>query len=238
MTSFFPQLPFYFGQIRVDPSDTDRIYVLAIQVHASTDGGKNFTTMGGGTHADNHALWIDPKNSDFLVLGNDGGLYISKNRGKQWQPIRGFPIGQYYAVGLDMRKPYRVYGGLQDNGSWGTPSATFNAEGIVPADSRSVLGADGFYCQVDPTDPNTIYCEMQGGGLQRVDLKSKEKGKGKGKGNNIKPSAPKGEAAYRFNWNAPILHLAAPNPGLSFLAAISYSNRPTAATTGKRSAPT
>jgi photosystem II stability/assembly factor-like uncharacterized protein len=197
--SMFRDFPFYFGQIRIDPSEPRQIYVLGIQVHASNDGGKTFTTTAGGTHADNHALWIDPNNSDFIVLGNDGGLFFSKNRGKAWQPIRGIVNAQFYAIGVDMGKPYRVYGGMQDTGSWGTPSATYSEAGIVPKDARSIGGGDGFYCQVDPTDPDTVYCETQYGVLRRVNLKQKDKSK------NIRPSAGKGEAAYRFNWNAPVL---------------------------------
>jgi photosystem II stability/assembly factor-like uncharacterized protein len=200
VSTLWPKFGFYFGQIRVDPSDSQRIYVLDIPVHVSHDGGRTFKNLGQA-HADNHALWINPKNSDHVVLGNDGGLFFSKNQGKQWQPIRAMAVGQYYAVGVDMQRPYRVYGGLQDNGSWGTPSATFNAEGIAPVDSRMVGGGDGFYCQADPTDPDIVYCEQQYGVLQRVDLKAK----GKGRGKNIRPAAPKGETAYRFNWNAPIL---------------------------------
>jgi photosystem II stability/assembly factor-like uncharacterized protein len=206
MTSWMPPLPFhfYFGQIRVDPNDDQRVYVMGINLHVSTDGGKTFGTVGGGAHPDHHALWINPKDSNHLVLGNDGGLYFSKNGGKAWQPIRGLAIGQYYAVGVDMRKPYWIYGGLQDNGSWGGPSATHSAAGIALADWRNVFGGDGFYCQVDPTDPDTVYCEMQHGVLTRVNLKG-GKGKGGGGSKNIQPKPGKGEAAYRFNWNSPIL---------------------------------
>jgi photosystem II stability/assembly factor-like uncharacterized protein len=202
MTSWMPPLTFhfYFGQIRVDPNDDQRLYVAGINMHVSTDGGKSFSNVGGGFHADQHALWINPKNSDHLVLGNDGGLYFSKDRAKTWQPIRGMPLGQYYALGVDMRQPYWIYGGTQDNGSWGGPSATYHA-GIGDTDWRSVAGGDGFYCQVDPTDPDTVYCEAQYGVLQRVNLKAG----GKGGRASIKPKAAKGEEPYRFNWNSPIL---------------------------------
>jgi photosystem II stability/assembly factor-like uncharacterized protein len=198
---------FYFGQIRVDPNDDQRIYTLGIAAHVSTDGGKTFNATAGGTHADHHALWINPKDSDHLVLGNDGGLFFSKNRGKTWLPIRGMAIAQFYGIGVDMRKPYRVYGGMQDTGSWGGPSATYNAEGITLADWRAVGGGDGFYCQVDPTDPDTVYCEQQYGVLKRVNLKALKGGKGgaKGASKDIHPKTPKGEAPYRFNWNSPIL---------------------------------
>jgi photosystem II stability/assembly factor-like uncharacterized protein len=201
ISSYYPSsnIAFYFGQIRVDPNDDQRVYILAVNLSVSTDGGKTFNAFGGGTHPDHHALWINPKNSDHLVLGNDGGLYFSKNRGKAWQAIRGMAIGQFYAVGVDMRKPYRVYGGLQDNGSWGGPTMTYNDAGITLNDWKTVGGGDGFYVQVDPSDPDIVYCEQQHGVLRRVSAK----GGGKGGGKVIQPKAPKGET-YRFNWNSPI----------------------------------
>ncbi|HYT89894.1 MAG TPA: hypothetical protein VEL76_14405, partial [Gemmataceae bacterium] len=140
--------PFYYGQIRVDPNDVNNIYVLGIAFHTSKDGGRTFTTGGkgkgkGGAHPDHHALWINPKNSNQLVLGNDGGLYLSQNRGANWQHVKKLPVSQFYAIAVDMRKPYRVYGGLQDNGSWGGASATRNIEGIGLSDWYRILGADG-----------------------------------------------------------------------------------------------
>jgi len=196
-----PEIGFYFGQIRVDPNDDQRVYVLAVSFTYSTDGGKTFSNAQAG-HADHHALWINPKNSDHLILGNDGGLYVSKNRAKTFQAIRGFAIGQFYGICVDMRKPYHVYGGLQDNGSWGGPSATHNETGIALADWRTIGGGDGFYCQADPNDPNTVYCESQMGALQRVDLKAGGGGgMGMGGGKGIRPKG----GDYRFNWNSPIL---------------------------------
>jgi photosystem II stability/assembly factor-like uncharacterized protein len=196
-------LPFFYGQIRIDPNDDQRIYVLGVAFHISSDGGKTFGVGAKGVHVDHHSLWINPKNSDHLVLGNDGGLYVSRDKDKSWTPNRGLPISQFYAIGVDMRKPYRVYGGTQDNGSWGGPSATRNLEGITLADWRQISGADGFYCQVDPTNADLIYCEIQYGGIRRVTLKGGKGGKGATK--TIKPAAPKGEPPYRFNWNSPIL---------------------------------
>src|SRR5262249_51975273 len=107
--------PFYYGQIRVDPSDENRVYVLGISFHVSTDGGKTSATAGGrgGPHPDHHALWVDPKDSKHLVLGNDGGLYFSKDRGQTWEAVRNLVLGQFYGIAVDMRSPYRVYGGLQ-----------------------------------------------------------------------------------------------------------------------------
>src|SRR5262249_47697679 len=112
--------PFYYGQIRVDPNDDKRVYVLGVILYVSADGGHTFQSRNAApeTHPDFHALWIDPRDPDHLVAGCDGGLYFSYDRGASWEHVNNLPIGQFYAVGVDMRQPYRVYGGLQDNGSW------------------------------------------------------------------------------------------------------------------------
>jgi photosystem II stability/assembly factor-like uncharacterized protein len=198
--------PFYYGQIRIDPASDRRIYVLGISFHVSDDGGRTFPTTFGarGVHPDHHALWINPRDPNHLVLGNDGGLYFSKDRGRTWEAVRNLPIGQFYGVAVDMSQPYRVYGGLQDNGSWGGPSAT-RGDGITLNDWRRVSGGDGFQCQADPTDPNTVYCESQYGGLLRVDPRS-------GRSRRIRPPLTQGQPPYRFNWNSPLL-LSAHAPG-------------------------
>lgn len=209
--------PFYYGQIRIDPSDEQRIYVLGIQFHLSTDGGKTFTkeTAAKGVHPDHHALWINPADSHHLVLGCDGGMYFSYDRSATWEHLLNLPVGQFYAVGVDMRKPYRVYGGLQDNGSWGGRSATRDMAGITTADWFRILGFDGYYCQVDPRDVDTVYAEGQYGILRRInvntglvtDIKPRlTSGGKKGRINtNIEPAPPPGTPAFRFNWCSPIL---------------------------------
>jgi photosystem II stability/assembly factor-like uncharacterized protein len=205
--------PFYFGQIRVDPNDDRRLYVLGIVLHFSADGGKTFRPGSAalGAHPDFHAMWIDPHDSDHLVLGSDGGLFFSYDRGKNWEHLENLPVAQFYAVAVDLRRPYRVYGGLQDNGSWGGPSATRDVAGITFADWINVLGGDGFYCQVDPADADTIYAEMQYGRLTRIDLRTgrvkflQPHLAVKGRPSNIRPEPPKGTPEYRFNWNAPVL---------------------------------
>jgi photosystem II stability/assembly factor-like uncharacterized protein len=196
--------PFYYGQIRVDPSDDNRVYVLGINFHLSNDGGKTFTTAGGrgGAHPDHHALWIDPKDSKHLVLGNDGGLYFSKDRAQTWEAVRNLPIGQFYGIAVDMRTPYRVYGGLQDNGSWGGPSATQNSVGVTNRDWGRIGGGDGFQCAVDPTDPDTVYWESQYGNLNRSNLRGLAPG---AMSRGIRPRPPQGAPAYRFNWDSPLL---------------------------------
>jgi photosystem II stability/assembly factor-like uncharacterized protein len=210
--------PFYYGQIRVDPTDEKNLYVLGVAFHVSRDGGTIFSGGGGmggggggggGVHPDHHALWVNPKDSDHLILGNDGGLYVSKDRGRRWDAKRGLVISQFYGVAADMSTPYRVYGGLQDNGSWGGVSATAYPDGVTLAEWRRLLGGDGFQAAADPTDPNTVYVESQYGALARINLAAKG-GKGGGKGGgggnkSIRPPAKKGETPNRYNWNAPIL---------------------------------
>ncbi len=191
--------PFYFSQIRIDPNDDRRIYVLGIQLQISGDGGKTFRSNGArDVHADQHALWIDPANSDHLVVGCDGGVYVTHDRSLTWEHINNIPLGQFYAIGVDRRQPFRIYGGLQDNGSWGGPSRTTNREGISNADWFKIFGADGFYCQPDPDDFDTVYAEGQYGMLRRINLRS-------GAEVDIRPRPPQGTPAYRFNWSSPIL---------------------------------
>jgi photosystem II stability/assembly factor-like uncharacterized protein len=209
--------PFYYGQIRVDPNNDKQLYVLGIQFHISKNGGKTFQQGNGakGTHVDYHALWIDPKDPDHLVLGCDGGLNFSYDRSDTWEHLKNLPLGQFYAIGVDMRTPYRVYGGLQDNGSWGGPTATRDGNGITLADWSNILGFDGYYCQVDPKDNDTIYAEGQYGILRRLNVATGDqtdikprlnvtKGKVKQRTNIEPPPAP-GTPGFRFNWNTPIL---------------------------------
>ena len=197
--------PFYYGQIRVDPNDDKIIYVLGVSFTVSTDGGKTFTVAGRTMHADHHAMWINPKDSTHLINGNDGGLYVSKDKGKTFEANRGMAIGQFYGVAVDSRTPYRVYGGLQDNGSWGGPSATAYPDGVTQSDWRRFLAGDGFQAQVDPKDPDTVYLESQYGNLARIDVTKGGGMGGKGGTKNIRPPGQKGGPTNRYNWNAPML---------------------------------
>src|SRR6185369_16340242 len=140
----------------------------------SIDGGKTFKSLQPGiAHSDHHAIWINPNNSDQLMIGNDGGLDVTYDQGATWEFVNTIPAAQFYAIAADMRKPYYVYGGLQDNGSWGGPSQTRSQQnGITNADWYRVGGGDGFYAQIDPTDYNTVYAESQGGAMQRLDLRT------------------------------------------------------------------
>jgi len=175
--------PMYYSQIRVDPTNDQIVYTCGAPFHKSTDGGKTFQVVQGLAHSDHHAVWINPKNSNHLVVGNDGGLDISYDQGATWEFVNTIPAAQFYAIAVDMRKPYYVYGGLQDNGSWAGPSATRSTAGITNADWFRIGGGDGFYMQVDPTDYNTIYTESQNGNIFRLDLRT-------GRSVPIRPRAP------------------------------------------------
>jgi photosystem II stability/assembly factor-like uncharacterized protein len=189
--------PMYFSQIRIDPTTDSRIYVLGVDIHISDDGGKTFY-LQETLHDDHHAMWIDPRNPNHIIDGNDGGLGMSWDRGKTFEGIYNMDLGQFYHVTFDMKTPYNVYGGLQDNYTWGGPSAVRSRQGIVNDDWTSIQGGDGFEAIVDPTDPRTIYAESQDGNLVRVDRVSNER-------KNIRPVAAKGEPPLRWNWNTPIV---------------------------------
>ena len=191
--------PFYFGQIRIDPTDDQRVYVLGVPLFVSKDGGKTFSAVSAShLHGDQHTLWIDPRDPEHLVLGSDGGLSVSYDRGATWEHFSNLPISQFYAAAADLRKPYRIYGGLQDNGTWGGPSATHNPEGIAAGDWFRVLGMDGYYCQADPADGDTVYAEGQYGLLHRVNVRT-------GASKVIRPRSGRNGSPYRFNWSSPLL---------------------------------
>lgn len=191
--------PFYYGQVRVDPADEKRLYVLGVDLFISTDSGKTFRNDGARlVHPDHHALWINPRNPEQLVLGNDGGLYFSYDRGDTWEHVNNLPISQFYSAAVDSRRPYHVFGGLQDNGTWFGPVANHRQEGITPGDWHRILGADGFQCQIDPTEPDVAYAEAQWGRLKRIDLRS-------GKKVDIRPRPQGTEPELRFNWCAPLI---------------------------------
>ncbi|MGI9108380.1 MAG: VPS10 domain-containing protein [Pyrinomonadaceae bacterium] len=186
--------PFYFANMYVDPKDEKRVYKPSTNLSVSDDGGKTFSGIAGSVHSDFHAMWINPANPEQIYVGTDGGLYSSEDRGSTWRFYGNLPLSQFYHVSYDMRQPYNVYGGLQDNSSWYGPSR--GVSGIQNRDWRSVLGGDGFWAFEDPSDPDYIYAEYQGGNLARINRKTLET-------RTIKPLAAAGEK-LRFNWNAPI----------------------------------
>ncbi len=162
--------PFYYSQIRVDPRNPDRIYWMSSVFRVSEDGGKTYRRGALGVHTDWHAMWIDPNDPDHFILGDDGGIAVTYDRGGTYDFINTFPIGQFYAVSYGMEKPYKVCGGLQDNGSWCGPSRARARVGITNNDWFNVGGGDGFYSAIDPDDPNIIYSESQGGNASRLNI--------------------------------------------------------------------
>ena len=190
--------PFYFSCIKIDPNDPKRVYRPGFTFSYSVDGGYSFTDAsndGGWLHSDLHALWINPTNTNNLYVGTDGGVYISLDKGATWNFVQSLPVGQFYHAAVDERKPYNIYGGLQDNGSWQGPSAA--AGGISNGMWKAINGGDGFWVQPDPNDIYTAYAESQGGNISRINLVSN-------KSVNIKPQQAPGEEKPRFNWNTPI----------------------------------
>ncbi len=208
MSAYTPR-PFYYGQIRVQPDDDKRVYLLGEDVWISDDGGRTF--RGGTTHnlhGDCHAMWIDPANPEHVLMGSDGGLYVSWDRAATWDFINNIAAGEFYNIALDNRDPYWIYGGLQDNQSWGGPSRTTveaeyfgepsSREGILNDQWFDLGGGDGFHVAVDPKDPEIVYHESQQGYLERVNLSTHRR-------RNLKPAAREGQAGFRFNWNTPFL---------------------------------
>ncbi|MEM6571176.1 MAG: PDZ domain-containing protein [Planctomycetota bacterium] len=192
--------PMYYSEIRVDPSDENYIYVLGTRLHKSSDGGKTFSSNGhgGDVHVDHHAMWVDPSDGRHILLGNDGGLYVTYDRMENWNHHNRMALGQFYNVTAGPRTFYMVYGGLQDNGSWGGPSRTSDT-GATNEDWFRVGGGDGFRCIVDPNNPDLVYYESQNGGMGRRDFAS-------GEGGFLRPRSPRGgDVTFRFNWNTPFL---------------------------------
>ncbi|HXG90812.1 MAG TPA: hypothetical protein VNN73_00390 [Blastocatellia bacterium] len=197
--------PFYYSDIRVDPNDPERVYSLSGSLMLSRDGGRTFTRIANGVHGDHQALWIDPTNSNRILSGSDGGFQVSYDKAQTFEIINNVAISQFYHVAYDMRQPYHVYGGLQDNGNWEGPSATLYREGIRKDDWFTVSGGDGFFVVADLNSPNIVYSDSQGGNITVTDTASgntrsihpypKEVGSS---GNAI------ADYKYRFNWNAPI----------------------------------
>jgi photosystem II stability/assembly factor-like uncharacterized protein len=191
--------PMYYSKIRIDPNNDQRIWMMGAPMFVSDDGGKTFSTgLVTRIHGDYHAMWINPANSNHMILGSDGGIHFSYDRGRSWDFVNTIPLGQFYEISLDNRKPYWVYGGLQDNGSWAGPSGTLNQEGVTNDDWFRIGGGDGFYVQVDPKDSDILYVESQNGNVSRLELKTGER-------RSIRPEPKAGEQPYRFDWNSPIL---------------------------------
>lgn len=192
--------PQYYNELVVDPNDPDRVYSLDTFTHVSEDGGKSFAPLGvEWRHVDDHALWIDPDDSDHIVIGGDGGIYTSHDRGANWRHIRNLPITQFYRIQPDNAEPfYNVCGGTQDNNSLCAPSRTTREHGITNSDWSLILFGDGYEPQIDPEDPNIVYTQYQYGGLARYDRRTMERVP-------IVPHPAADEPAPKWNWNTPLL---------------------------------
>ncbi len=196
----FDQGAMYYGKIFADPKNVDRLYVMATSLRVSDDGGKTLRLLGEKSkHVDNHWIYVDPKDTNYYLVGCDGGVYESFDRGENWQWKANLPMGQFYDVSVDESKPfYFIYGGTQDNNSVGGPSRTYSSSGITNADWFFTRGGDGFRSHVDPQDPNIVYAEAQYGALVRFDRRTGEK-------IGIQPQAGKGEPPLRWNWDSALI---------------------------------
>jgi len=196
---------FYYTDIRVDPADENRVYAVSSRLHLSIDGGKTFKRISSSTHVDFHALWIDPLEPRRMWQGQDGGVAVSYDRGKTWEYVNNFPVGQFYQIYTDNREPfYYVGGGLQDNGTWYGPNRTREPFGILNDDWRMISFGDGFHIIVHPDDPELFLSESQGGNIMRTNMRTREQ-------QNVSPQprradgAPASMLKYRFNWNTPLV---------------------------------
>lgn len=190
----------YYAEIFVDPNDDERIYSMDVWIRVSDDAGKTWRRLGEKfKHPDNHAMWIDPSNSDHLIVGCDGGLYESFDRAATWNFKPNLPVTQFYRISADDALPfYSVYGGTQDNFSVGGPARTASSQGITNADWYVTAGGDGFRSVPDPKDPNIIYAESQNGGLIRFDKRTGEQ-------LDIQPMATGNMDPLRMNWDCPLI---------------------------------
>ncbi|MBV9670076.1 MAG: glycosyl hydrolase, partial [Acidobacteriales bacterium] len=196
----FDDTAFYYSQVFADPKNVDRVYTMWVWMKVSDDGGKTFRNLGEkNKHSDNHVLWIDPHDTNYLLNGCDGGVYESFDRGANWRWAANLPVAQFYDVAVDNASPfYFVYGGTQDNNSVGGPSRTRSGTGIANSDWFITQGGDGFRSATDPEDPNTVYAEYQYGNLTRYDRRT-------GNQIGIQPQETKGGEPQRWNWDSPII---------------------------------
>ena len=199
-SSYMTNSPQYYNELVVDPYNAERLYSLNTFTNISEDGGKSWKPLSlKFRHVDDHALWIDPDNTDHLYIGGDGGIYESWDRGQTWRHVRNLPIAQFYRIQPDNAEPfYNVCGGTQDNNSLCGPSRTNDIHGIDNSDWHIILGGDGYKPQIDPNDPNIIYPQYQYGGLARYDRRTEERV-------YITPHPKSGEKQYKWNWNSPLL---------------------------------
>jgi photosystem II stability/assembly factor-like uncharacterized protein len=192
--------PMYFSQVRIDPNDPEVIYLGGVDLHQSLDGGKTVNTAAAPrTHSDHHAIWINPANSNHVLIGNDGGLAVSYDMSKTWAFLPNLPVGLFYHVSYDMATPYNVCGGMQDNYNWCGPSQVRGTPGIANHHWATIQGGDGFVVLQDPTDSRIAFSESQDGNIVRVDRVTFET-------MSIRPQAGQGETPLRWHWDTPLVH--------------------------------
>src|SRR4051812_41442372 len=194
-SSFMVWRPFYFGNLIVDPKDENKVFKVDGPLLLSTNGGKSFSAVSRQAHGDFHDVWIDPANTNLVFTGDDGGLWRSLDGGNRWEHMVNLPISQFYHVSVDNADPYHVYGGLQDNSSWVGDSSY--PGGVSNSRWENMYGGDGFWMWEDPSDPDYLYAEAQGGEIGRVNRHTLET-------RAIKPYPNYGEKKLRCNWNTPI----------------------------------
>ncbi|WP_421976438.1 WD40/YVTN/BNR-like repeat-containing protein [Roseivirga seohaensis] len=189
--------PFYYFDIYVDPKNENRVYSIFTNVHRSEDGGKSFQNIipRNLIHVDNHALYIHPDDPKYMILGNDGGMAITRDMGKKWQFVENLPLGQFYHINVDNEMPYNVYGGLQDNGTYTGPAYTWKSDGIRNDYFFTIGGGDGFDVMADPDDSRYGYSQSQQGNVSRYDKLT-------GSSKRIKPTSDDPKVKLRFNWNS------------------------------------
>jgi photosystem II stability/assembly factor-like uncharacterized protein len=200
--------PFYFQRLVVDPNNDKRVFKMNLRMIVSDDGGKSFADAAGSSHADWHDIWINPNNSKHIIGGDDGGMWYSYDGGVKWWKGDNLPISQFYHVSVNNNDPYQVFGGLQDNSSWVGDSAY--PGGITNDRWENLYGGDGFWTFEDPTDPNFVYAEYQGGNISRIDRRTMQS-------RDIQPKGGYREK-LRFNWNTPI-HLSPNEKGTIYIGA-------------------
>lgn len=190
----------YYNEIYCDPKDVNKVYSVETRTQVTEDGGKTWKAFGNNQrHVDDHALWIDPKDTEHILIGGDGGVYETFDSGKNFLYKCNLPVTQFYRVNTDNELPfYNIYGGTQDNNSFGGPSQTISSDGIVNSDWTVTQGGDGFWTAIDPTNPDIIYAEAQYGNAVRYDRKS-------GESIDIRPEPAEGEKTFKWYWDAPLL---------------------------------
>ena len=206
----------YFSQVRIDPNNPDIVIFGGVDLQMTTDGGKTVNAQAASViHSDHHAIWINPKDSNHVLIGNDGGLAVSYDQSKTWIYLPNLPVGLFYHVGYDMSIPYNVCGGMQDNYNWCGPSATRFARGIANYDWFQVQGGDGFVTLMDPRDGRIVYTESQNGNMTRKNSVTGESKSIRPTNENVEPDT---QGQFRFNWDTPII-FSPHEPGTLIVAA-------------------